>query len=108
MWLFPFEHLNEQFKLWIHDFRKYKLNNNEKLLFNNLIYNSKIGYSEWYEQTHGNDICGPWIKDYSSEENELLEKIHRYYYGDHWYVTMPISGAQVNYIMLQDIKDKVK
>ena len=108
MWLFPFEHLGERFKLWVRSFRKYKLTDDEKLLWESLKVKAKLGYNEWLARTKGDDLCGPWIKDYTQEENDLLDKIHKYFYGDDWYVVMPISGAQVNYIMFNDIMDKIR
>jgi hypothetical protein len=95
-------------KFWWKTKFKYKLNINEKLLWDSLIQKAQLGYDEWLNVTKGNDFCGPWIKNYTEDENNLLDKIHKYFYGDDWYVSMPISGAQVNYIMLQDLKDKVK
>lgn len=107
-WLFPFEHLSERFTLWIHSFNKYKLNDEkEKILWTSLQVKAKNGYKEWYDKTLGDDLCGPWIKDYTEEEDKLLDKIHKYFYGENWYVVMPISGAQVNFVKYYDIKDKV-
>ena len=95
-------------KFWLKTKLKYKLTNNERILWNNIIQKAQIGYNEWWDSTKGNDMCGPWIKDYTEEENNLLDKIHKYFYGDGWYVSMPISCAQVNYVMYEDIKNKVK
>ena len=95
-------------KFWLKTKLKYKLTNDERILWNNIIQKAQTGYNEWLDVTKGNDICGPWIKDYTEEENNLLDKIHKYFYGDGWYVSMPISCAQVNYVMYEDIKNKVK
>jgi len=95
-------------KFWLKTKLKYKLTNDEKILWNNIIQKAQVGYNEWCDVTKGNDICGPWIKDYTEEENNLLDKIHKYFYGDGWYVSMPISCGQVNYVMYEDIKNKVK
>lgn len=108
MWLFPFEHLNERLILWIRSFTKYKLSENEKVLWGNIMNKADIGYKEWYEQTNGDDMCGPWIKNYTKEEGNLIDKIHKYFYGEHWYITMPISASQCYYQMYYDIKDKLK
>lgn len=108
IWLYPFEHLKEKFILWIHSFNKYKLSENEIKLWNSIINKADLGYHEWLQKTHGEDMCGPWIKDYTDEENKLIDKIHTYFYGKHWYIVMPISGSQVNYIKYCDIKNKVK
>ena len=85
----------------------YTLKGNEIELWKSIIEKAKIGYDEWYEETHGDDLCGPWIKDYTIEENNLLDKIHHKLYGKDWWIAMPISTAQVNYVMYDDIKDKV-
>lgn len=95
-------------KFWLKTKLRYKLTNDERILWNNIIQKAQTGYNEWLDITKGNDMCGPWIKDYTEDENNLLNKIHKYFYGDGWYVSMSISGAQVNYIMYEDIKNKVK
>jgi len=89
--------------------KKYKLSEEEIPLWNSLTNKAYQAYTEhvmrypkWYD-----NICPPGILNYTSEENNLLEKIHKYFYGDDWYISMPISGAQVNYIMWEDVKDKV-
>ena len=98
----------DDIKFWYKKKHGYKLESHERQLWDNLIYKANKGYVEWFVQTQGNDMCGPWILDYTPEENDLLEKIHRYFYGDDWYIAMPISGAQVNYVMYDDVKDKVR
>ena len=107
IWLFPFEHLDERFILWIHSFKKYKLNEHEIKLWANIMNNADIGYKEWYEQTKGDDMCGPWIKNYTEEEGNLIDKIHKHFYGEHWHITMSISASQCYYQMYYDIKDKI-
>ena len=107
MWLFPFEHLSERFILWIHSFNKYKLSENEVKLWGSIMSKADNGYIEWFAQTQGNDMCGPWIKDYTEEEGKLIDKIHKHFYGEHWYITMPISASQCYYQMFYNIKDKV-
>lgn len=34
--------------------------------------------------------------------------IREYFYGEHWYITMPISASQCYYQMFYDIKGKIK
>ena len=108
MWLFPFEHLLERFVLWIHSFNKYKLSENEVKLWGNIMNKADNGYKEWYARTQGDDMCGPWIKDYTKDEGNLIDKIHKHFYGEHWYIAMPIGAAQCYYQMYYDIKDKIK
>lgn len=98
----------DDIKFWYKTKLKYKLSLEERILWDSIIQKAKLGYDEWLSITQGNDICGPWIKDYTKEENDLLDKIHEYFYGNCWYVSMPISCAQVNYIMYDDVKDKVR
>ena len=45
----------------------YILNNEEKVIWNNIVTKASEGFDEWEEQTKGNDICGPWIKDITPE-----------------------------------------
>ena len=91
-------------------FKKYyKLSSNEKILWDSIIQKAEDGYNEykteypnWYD-----NLCPPWIKDYTKEEYDLVYKIHEYFYPG-WYSSWPISGSQVMYEMYEDIKDKVK
>ena len=64
-------------------------------------------YIEWYNKTNGDDLCGPWIKDIIPEEIRLIDKIYNKFYGDDWYVSLPISTAQVSYSQYNNIKNKV-
>ena len=88
---------------------KYKLNIDETILWNSIISKAKQGYEEYikkYPNWHDN-LCPPWIKDYTKEEYDLVYKIHEYFYPG-WYSSWPISGAQVMYEMYENIKDKIK
>ena len=85
----------------------YTLKGNEIELWKSIEEKAKAGYNEWFEKTQGNDLCGPWIKDYTKEENDLIDKIHHQLYGKNWWISVPISTAQVNYVMYEDIKDKI-
>lgn len=107
MWLYPFEHLGERFILWIRSYHKYALSDKEVELWGHIMNKADNGYRDWLKQTNGDDMCGPWIKDYTEEEGKLIDKIHEYFYGEHWYITMPISASQCYYQMFMDIKDKV-
>ena len=85
----------------------YTLNDHEKELWDSIEKKAKIGYDEWFAKTKGDDLCGPWIKDYTKEENDLIDKIHHQLYGEDWWIAMPIHTAQVNYVMYEDIKDRI-
>lgn len=99
---------NHKFNNWLKTpLRRYKLSNEEKLMWENIKVNADKGYNEWLEQTKGDDLCGPWLKDYTKDEEKLIEKIHAYFYGEDWYCVMPLSNSQVNYLMYYEIKDKV-
>ena len=52
------------------------LNNEEKTIWNNIVDKANDGFAEWTKHTKGNDLCGPWIKDITSEEIRLIDKIH--------------------------------
>lgn len=95
-------------KLWWNSLFKYKLSEEERELYESILNKDVIGYVEWYEQTKGNDICGHWIKDITKKEIALLDKIHKHFYGEDWWISIPITNAQVCAVMLDDIKDKVK
>ena len=95
-------------KLWWNSLFKYKLSEEEGKIYNSILYKDAVGYGEWYKKTKGDDICGHWIKDITKEEIALLDKIHKHFYGEDWYVVLPLTTSQVCAVMLHDIKDKVK
>lgn len=95
-------------KLWCNSLFKYKLSKKEREVYNSILNKDAMGYGEWYAKTHGDDICGHWIKDITIEEIKLLDKIHKHFYGEDWWISTPISTAQVCAVMLEDIRDKVK
>ena len=95
-------------KLWWKSLFKYKLTEKERELYNSILIKDAMGYGEWNAETHGDDICGHWIKDITEEEMALLDKIHKHFFGKDWWIAVPISNAQVYAVMLDDIKDKVK
>ena len=94
-------------KLWWNSLFKYKLTGRERELYNSILIKDAIGYGEWYAKTHGDDICGHWIKDITEEEVKLINKIHEHFFGKNWWITIPISTAQVCSIQYNDIKNKV-
>ena len=84
----------------------YILNNEEKVIWNNIVTKANEGFVEWEKQTKGDDICGPWIKDITPEEIRLIDKIHSKFNKDLW-CSVPISQAQVCYIQFTEIENKV-
>ena len=84
----------------------YILNNDEKVIWNNIVFKANEGFTEWVKLTKGNDLCGPWIKDITPEEIRLIDKIHSKFNKDWWW-SMPISQAQVCYIQFAQIESKV-
>jgi hypothetical protein len=84
----------------------YILNNEEKVIWNNIVDKANDGFVEWAKQTKGDDICGPWIKDITPEEIRLIDKIHSKFNKD-WWISAPISQAQVCYIQFTEIENKV-
>ena len=95
-------------KLWWNSLFKYKLSKEERKIYNSILYKDAVGHVEWYKKTKGDDICGHWIKDITKEEIALLDKIHKHFYGEDWWISIPITNSQVCAVMLSDIKDKVK
>lgn len=84
----------------------YILNNEEKSIWNNIVSKANDGFIEWAKQTKGDDLCGPWIKDITSEEIRLIDKIHSKFNKD-WWVAMPLSQAQVCYVQFAEIENKI-
>ena len=97
-------------KFWWKTKLKYKLSPEEKLLWDSLCNKAYNAYTEYRKKypTWETNLCPPGILDYTPEEDELLDKIHKYFYGDGWYTSISISGAQVNYVKWVDIRNKVK
>lgn len=52
--------------------------------------------------------CTPWIDDLTKSEIEILDIIHAIFYGEDWYIVDPISSAQCNYVLWEDIKKHIK
>ena len=97
----------DNIKFWWKSLFKYKLTKEEQLIWNSIVVKEALGYSEWYEKTKGDDMCGPWIKDITHEEVALIDKIHEKFYGKNWWIACPISTAQVCSVKYDNIKDKV-
>ena len=97
-------------KFWWKTKFKYKLSLEEKPLWDSLCQKACNAYTEYRKKypTCETNICPPGILDYTQEENDLLEKIHKYFYGDDWYISISISSAQVNYVMWVDVRNKIK
>ena len=95
-------------KLWWNSLFKYKLSEEERELYNYILIKDAMGYGEWCSKTHGDDICGHWIKDITEKEMALIDKIHEHFFGKDWWIALPMSNAQVYAVMFDDIKDKVK
>lgn len=99
--------ISNNIKLWWNSLFKYKLSEEERELYNYILIKDAMGYGEWYSKTHGDDICGHWIKDITEEEMALIDKIHEHFFGKDWWIAVPMSNAQVYAVMFNDIKDKV-
>lgn len=85
----------------------YILEQDEQEIWNNIITKANIGYIEWYNKTNGDDLCGAWIKDITPKEIRLIDKIYNKFYGDDWYVSLPLATAQVSYSQYNNIKNKI-
>ena len=97
-------------KFWWKTKLKYKLSPEEKSLWESLCNKAYNAYTEYRKKypTWETNLCPPGILDYTPEEDELLDKIHKYFYGDDWYTSISMCGAQVNYIKWVDVRNKVK
>lgn len=96
------------FATWLEtNIKENKLSDEEIQILNSVEEKAKEGYNEWYNITHGDDHCGPWISDLTPEEKKLIDNLHEKYYGLDWYVNISIGVKQVYYIKYMDIRDKV-
>jgi hypothetical protein len=86
----------------------YVLSHNEISTWKNIERKAKQGWQEWFDKTKGDDLCGPWISNIEPNEVNLIDKIHKIFYGDDWYVVMPLHTSQVCYVQYMQIKDKVQ
>lgn len=84
----------------------YRLSNEEKHIWKSIEEKSNNGLIEC-QCEYGNNAT-PWIQELTEEELKLLNKIHDYFYGENWYIADPLGAKQVQYIMYDDIKDKVR
>lgn len=104
----------KSFNKWLNtpikDKSVYQLTDKEGILWDSITKKADKGYSEFCEECKkDNHYMGwPWVSPYlTTEENNLLNKIHEYFYpGD--YIVDPISARQADYIWYEDIKYKVK
>lgn len=92
---------------WVMYFQKYMLTDEEEKTWLSIKQKVKEGYKEWSSMTHGDDHCGPWIKNITHGEKVLIDKIHKKYYGDDWVINDPIGVNQVYYVKYTEIKNKV-
>ena len=102
-------HSKHDIQMYFRKHKKYILNNEEKKLWGSIINKAQSGYHEWNAKEDKYDYLSPWMSPHlTKEEQNLIDKIHEYFYGEHWYITMPISASQCYYQMFYDIKDKIK
>ena len=82
---------------------RYKLTNEEYVIWLKIKGKAKRGFRQWYGETKGNDMCGPWIPDLTKEESELLDRIYEKFRKDS---SVSISGHPA-YQIFDKIKHKV-
>ena len=82
---------------------RYKLTNEEYVIWLKIKGKAKRGFRQWYGETKGNDMCGPWIPDLTKEESELLDRIYEKFRKDS---SISISGHPA-YQIFDQIKHKV-
>ena len=85
---------------------RYRLTNEEYVIWLSIKRKAKRGFRQWYGETKGNDMCGPWIPDLTKEESELLDRIYGKFHEE--YISLlPVSGSQLAYQIFDQIKHKV-
>ena len=85
---------------------RYKLTNEEYVIWLKIKGKAKRGFRQWYGETKGNDICGPWIPDLTKEESELLDRIYEKLRKNSYISSISISGHPA-YQIFDQIKHKV-
>ena len=93
-------------KIW-YWLTRYKLTNEEYVIWLKIKGKAKRGFRQWYGETKGNDMCGPWIPDLTKEESELLDRIYEKFYKDSYISSVSISNSQIAYQIFDQIKHKV-
>lgn len=89
----------------------YKLTEEETPLWESIIKKAMHGFYEYtvHVKKYPDEICPPWIGEtLTDDELKLLYKLHNMFYEKGWYIVDPIGPSQVQYIMYEDVKDKVK
>ena len=86
---------------------RYKLTNEEYVIWFKIKGKAKRGFRQWYGETKGNNMCGPWIPDLTKEEFELLDQIYGKFYEGNYISSFSISAGQVAYRIFDKIKHRV-
>ena len=101
---------NKLLKIYAFFTEKYILTEDEISLWRNIIEKATNGYGKSikYYEKHPNTLYWPWVSPKLTDlESELLQKIHDKFYGEDYYIDDPISPSQVNFILYNNVKDKV-
>lgn len=93
----------KRFWYWL---TRYKLSKEEYVIWLNIKRKAKRGFRVWYEETKGNDMCGPWIPDLTKEESRLLDRIYRKFH-EGYLPSLSIGRGQLAYQIFDQIKHKV-
>lgn len=87
------------------------LSSEEAILWDSITKKASKGYYEFCEQCKKDDnynVSWPWMSPYlTKEEDELITKIHEYFYP-YDYIVDPISASQAAYAWYDEIRHKVK
>ena len=86
---------------------RYKLTDEEYVIWLKIKGKAKRGFRQWYGKTNGNDMCGPWIPDLTKEESKLLDKIYGKFPSCKYVSSLSVSYGQVAYQIFSRIKHKV-
>lgn len=85
---------------------RYKLTNEEYVIWLKIKGKAKRGFMMWYKETKGNDLCGPWIPDLTEKETRILDKIYKHFTDEEFY-NLSINKAQDAYMRFSLIRNKV-
>lgn len=88
----------------------YCLDLEESAIWHSISQKARDGYLEWIEnrEDRNREIYPCYTQMLQPCETELLKKIHDRYFGKDFYIAFPLGPNQVNWIMYQDICDKVR
>ena len=76
----------------------YKLSSEERITFNKLLNTVLLQLLKNRQRTYFS---------FNNIEGLLLDKIHAHFYGKDWYISDSIGCKEVDYILFNDIRNKL-